>query len=92
MQIYFKGASRNWSQLECDERFYSDSKKVCDCTYTKISQIFSKIGCRAAAYAFYGIVKLLGHNFYIDKSHDYCNNTCINDFAATTSIFWKLKR
>ena len=83
-----KGATKGWSQSECDARFYSDSKKICDCQYKKWSQVVSKGQCYIAASAMHGIVKAAGSNFYLSSSHDYCNSdSCINDFSEGTSIF-----
>ena len=85
----FKGSTKGWSQSECDDRFYSDSKKVCDCKFKQWYQALEKGKCHGAALAMYGIVKAAGSNFYLSSSHDYCNgNSCINDFSEGTSIFW----
>ena len=85
----FQGASKGWSQSECDDRFYSDSRKVCDCKYKQWYQIADKGLCHAAALTMYGIVKAAGSNFYLKSSHDYCSNSCINDFSEGKSIFKK---
>ena len=85
--IYSKGATRGWSQSECDHRFYSDSKKVCDCKYGNWYESASKLGCHAAAYTMYQIVKVAGSNFYPSSSGSYCSNSCVEDFSEGTSIF-----
>ena len=83
----FKGATKGWSQSECDDRFYSDSRKVCDCRYKQWYQITQRGLCHAAALSMYGIVKAAGSNFYLESSHGYCSNSCINDFSEGRSIF-----
>ena len=83
----FKGATKGWSQSECDDRFYSDSRKVCNCRYKQWYQITQTGRCHVAALLMYGIVKAAGSNFYLKSSHNYCSNNCINDFSGAKSIF-----
>jgi len=88
---YNCGKYKGWSQKACDNKFYSDSKKVCDCKNSEWYQTIERGACHAAALSMYGIVRAAGSSFYLQNSHDYCSttNTCLNDFSPNSNVFKK---
>jgi len=84
---YNCGHHKDWSQSQCDQKFYQDAKKLCSCKY-KLN-IFSLGTCYTAAHIFYVMVLTAGNKYYLSKSHEYCfaHQDCLNEFSPNVDIF-----
>jgi len=81
---YNCGKYKGWSQEDCDKKFYSDTKAMCKC---KSSNFISKGACYASASIMYGAVRAVGHTFYQNSSHDYCDDdACVNQFSPNNNV------
>jgi len=81
---FYCGHMKKWSQKQCDDRFYHDMIKICNCRYP-IG--LARINCHGAARLYWTGPRTVGHTLWTTDYHWYCNLPCANDFSVHRSVF-----